>query len=471
MRRATRSVLAALAALALLPGVALAHGFGNRYELSLPKWMFVGGGAVVVLVSFAVVSVFAGRDEDTFSYTARRIAATPLAVLTRPAVVTAGRALVVVLFALALASGLVGPREFNANLLTNLVWVGLWVGYTFSVILLGNTWPVLNPWKTVYEWVGAALGGEPSLDREYRLGSVPAFVLFLGFAWLEVVAPISRDPRGMAVIVLGYSAYLWGGMLVYGKTTWLTYADPFTRLYRYLGKFAPFSLDNGGELRMYGVGLVERDETLYTPGALAFLVAVLYTVTFDGFIATPLWRDVALAAPTLPVSHLTTTLLMVLGIALFVAAYLVFAWLMKLAAGVATDELALARRFALSLLPIAIVYQVSHFYTFLLVQGQFLALALADPFGRGWDLLGLGGFQPSAQIPFVSIQFVWQSQVALIVLGHIVAVWVAHHIALDAFEDRRTAIKSQIPMMALMVIYTMLSLWILTQPVIDPPLP
>lgn len=465
-----RGVVAALLAVTVLPGTALAHGFGSRYELSLPKWLFVTGGAGVVLVSFVVVSVFAGREEGAFDYTARPLDETPLGPLLSTGMVQAARAAAVVLLVVGVIAGLVGPAEFNENLLTNLVWVGWWVGYTFSVIFLGNTWPVLNPWTTIYDWTTSLLDRDPTAHREYTWGHLPAVVLFVAFAWLEIVGPISRNPRVMAGLVVVYSVYLWGGMVVYGPEPWLANADPFTRLYAYLGKFAPLSPADGGEARMYGVGLVAHDDALHRTGALVFLVAVLYSVTFDGFLATPEWRDLVLSVPRLPVQFATTTLLMLLMLAVFVGVYVAFGEVMRVAADSTLTGGYLARRFALSLLPIAIVYQVAHFYTFLLVQGQFLVLALADPFGLGWNLLGIGGFAPSSQVPFLSVQFVWQSQVLLIVLGHVVAVWVAHHVALDVFEDRRRAIKSQVPMMVLMILYTMLSLWILTRPVVEPPL-
>lgn len=469
--RLLRGSLTTVLLLTLLTGTAAAHGYGNRFEISLPTWLFLAGGASVIVVSFAIVSVFVGTERGRFDYDARPIRTTPLRVLMKPMLVRLAKILAVGLLVLGILSGIFGPQIGERNLLPNLVWVGWWVGYTFSVIFIGNTWPVLNPWKTVFEWAQAATDRSVTLEREYSLGNLPILVLFLGFAWLEIISPFSESPIWLAGIVLLYSGYLWGGMIIFGKTVWLNEADPFTRLYYYLGKFAPLTSENGGELRMYGVGLVPDEESLYRTGALSFLVAILYTVTFDGFIGTPEWRVIAESMPDLPIPYLVSTILMLLGVGLFVTVYIGFAWLIKIAAGETLAAVTIARRFALSLLPIAIVYQVSHFYTFLLIQGQYLVLALTDPFGLGWAIPGLSGFEPTSQLPFLTVSFVWQSQVALIVLGHIVAVWVAHEIALDVFTDRRQAIKSQIPMMALMVIYTMLSLWILTRPTVVQPLP
>jgi len=54
-----------------------------------------------------------------------------------------------------------------------------------------------------------------------------------------------------------------------------------------------------------------------------------------------------------------------------------------------------------------------------------------------------------------------------IVLGHVAAVSLAHIVALRRFEDHRLAIRSQIPMLVLMIAYTMMSLWIIAQPIVE----
>ena len=49
--------------------------------------------------------------------------------------------------------------------------------------------------------------------------------------------------------------------------------------------------------------------------------------------------------------------------------------------------------------------------------------------------------------------------------GHVVAVYLAHVTALRLFENYRQALWSQVPMLVLMVLYTVSSLWILSQPI------
>jgi len=60
---------------------------------------------------------------------------------------------------------------------------------------------------------------------------------------------------------------------------------------------------------------------------------------------------------------------------------------------------------------------------------------------------------------------VWYAQVVLIVVGHVIAVYLAHLRAGERFRTAQRALLSQYPMLLLMVMYTMTSLWILAQPI------
>ena len=93
----------------------------------------------------------------------------------------------------------------------------------------------------------------------------------------------------------------------------------------------------------------------------------------------------------------------------------------------------------------------------------------SDPFGWGWDLFGTADYK--IDIGIVTAKFVWYLSLTTIVLGHLIAVCLAHVMALRAFTTKRAALLSQLPMMVLMVAYTMTSLWILSQPVVESSMP
>jgi len=120
-----------------------------------------------------------------------------------------------------------------------------------------------------------------------------------------------------------------------------------------------------------------------------------------------------------------------------------------------------AQVFALSLLPIAMVYQFSHYSTYLLINGQQIFRLISDPFGFQWDIFGTRNIPLNTAVDYFAV---WHYQVALIVIGHIIAVYIAHLLALRTFNDHHSAIRSQFPMMMLMVAYTILGLWLLSTP-------
>jgi len=125
----------------------------------------------------------------------------------------------------------------------------------------------------------------------------------------------------------------------------------------------------------------------------------------------------------------------------------------------------LAGQFVLSLVPIAVAYHLAHYFSMLAIAGQFIIPLASDPFGYGWDLFGTMLYR--IYIGLVDARFIWYLSVVAIVTGHIISVWISHATAY-AVLDADTARRSQYPMLLLMVGYTMLSLWILAQPIVEP---
>ena len=120
--------------------------------------------------------------------------------------------------------------------------------------------------------------------------------------------------------------------------------------------------------------------------------------------------------------------------------------------------------FVLTLVPIAIAYHVAHYLSFFLMASQYLGPLASDPFGRGWDLFG-GGRQ-FIRLAVIDARTVWYVSVAAIIAGHVIAIALAHVVALRELATRRAAFRSQLPMVVLMVAYTMTSLWIIAQPIV-----
>ena len=85
----------------------------------------------------------------------------------------------------------------------------------------------------------------------------------------------------------------------------------------------------------------------------------------------------------------------------------------------------------------------------------------SDPFGTGADWFGTADHQIDFQL--VSANLIWAVQVTAIVLGHLVGLALAHDRALELAPNHRLALRSQYPMLVLMVILTVSGLWSLSE--------
>jgi len=449
-----RRAVAVVALATVIVGRASAHGGslaeGVREPLTIPTWLFLSTGGAAVGASFLLASFVTDRSLIDAIHAWRRSLAVPgrrvLAGLAR-AVGVAGLVVVIV-------AGYYGPTDARANAAILLVWVGWWAGLSISAYLLGNSWPLLNPWRTI-------AGLLPSLDLSYpdRLGAWPSVVGLLGLVFLEVVSPLADNASLLATTVLAYSAVTILGAVAFGTETWFGQVDPPARVFRYYGRVAPIAAgEDGLTFRLPGTALSEqrlvdgRDE-------VAFVVGLLWVTTFDGFVATPAWRALVRPLVAAGVPALGAYLLaMLVGFALFTSIYFSAAELARRTAETFLTPAALAERFAPPLLAIVAGYHLAHYLDYFLGLAPALVQALAAPLATRSSILLL---------PMPG----WFGGVGLasIILGHLLAIWVAHAAAYDLFPGRLQAIRSQYPFVAVMVVYTMTSLWVISQP--DVPLP
>jgi hypothetical protein len=123
-----------------------------------------------------------------------------------------------------------------------------------------------------------------------------------------------------------------------------------------------------------------------------------------------------------------------------------------------------ASAFVLTLVPIAIAYHLAHYLSYLVITGQYFIPRVSDPFGYGWNLFGTAHYK--IEIGVLSARVAWYLAVTFVVMGHVFAVYLAHVVAHRTFGGGRAALLSQVPMVVLMVLYTMASLWILAQPMV-----
>src|SRR6266851_3796680 len=468
------ALVAILTGCCALAAPAAAHGFGQRYDLPLPLSFYLFGTAAAVVLSFVVVALFARHTPGVRLYPRIDLAAYRLGRwLAHPVLIGFLKLIAALLFILTVTAGFFGDQDPYFNIAPTLVWIIWWVGFAMVSAFLGDLWRLVNPWRSLFEMANRVyrrLTGRPGLAWHLpypeALGVWPAVGLLFAVSWVELVFPRAAVPANIAWLALLYSLVTWAGMALFGSAAWITRGEVFAIFFGLFAGFAPTEPSESSlALRPFGAGLL--DNAPASPSMIAFVLLVLAVVLYDGLLTTPEWAEaerwmIALMPALSP--GIVRTIGIVAFWALFLVAFLAVSVAMSRVAGERSPR-EMARGFVLTLVPIAIGYHLAHYLIYLLTQGQYIILLLSDPFGYGWNLFGTAGYR--VDIAIVGARFAWYAAVISIIAGHIAAVYLADVRAHQILGDRAAALRAQVPLTALMVVYTFISLSILSEPIVE----
>ena len=450
IRRAGLAAAGLLVVAAWAPAHAAAHGLGGRADLPVPAWLFSWAAGAVLVVSFLAMAVL-WRTPRFEGAGGRALGRVPLALE-----VLAGAA-GVALLALVVAAGLAGTADPLDNLAPTAIYVAFWVGIPLASALAGDVFRPLNPWRALARagaWLAGRTRGRPlraPLSYPERLGRWPAAAGVLAFGWVELAYPGGDVPSRLAGMALAYAAVQLAGMALFGIERWTERADAFAVAFGMIGRIGPLAARGGRlVLRRPFAGLAGLDPA---PGTAAVACALIGVTTFDGASNGELWAEVR---PDLA-GALGGTAADTLG--LLVAGALVGGLYALGVAGmrgaVRRPPAGLAERFAAALVPIGLAYAIAHYFSLVVFQGQALPHLLADPLGRGPE-------GPDIDYGAIGAEAIWYVQVAALVAGHVAGLVLAHDRALALFPRAGEAVRSQYWMLAVMVGYTGLGLWLLS---------
>jgi hypothetical protein len=469
-RWAAAAVAVAVGALAA-PAPAAAHGLVGRADLPIPEWLFGWAAAVVLIVSFAALALLwqeprlEGRDPfrplpEGLSYALVNTATEVFA-----GVVGVG------LLALTVYSGLEGVQSPQANFAPTFIYVIFWVGLVPASILLGDVFRAFNPWRAIARgagWLASRVGGPLPAPYRYpdRLGRWPAALGLLGFAWIELAYTNGDDPSTLAIAALVYTAVTLVAIACFGTEAWMARGEAFSVYFNLFSRISPVQVRDGRLGLRPPLGALTRLHP--GQGTIALLVVMIGTVAFDGASEGQPWTDIAPDIQDFFTSigfslgtalELTFTAGMLIGLALVAAVFLLGI------AGVRTVDRRpfgeLARSYAHTLVPIAAVYVLAHYFSLLAYNGQAIAYLASDPLGEGSDLFGTA--DATIDYGVIGASAIWYVQVGVLVAGHVCGLVLAHDRALAMYEKARAATTSQYWMLAVMVAFTTGGLFLLSQ--------
>jgi hypothetical protein len=438
-----------------------AHGLVQRSSLPIPEWLFAWAAAAVLCVSF--VALAALWPKPRLEHPGWR----PLPggrALGGRAVEVVGGVIGVLILAFVLLTGYAGPPTPLDNFAPTFIFIIFWVGLVFASVLLGDLFRLFNPWRAIGR---AVFGGRERRAYPERLGRWPAVAGLFAFTWIELASGWGEHPATLATAVAGYSVLTLAAMAVYGAEPWARHGETFSVYFNLFSRMSVFETrDRVVGVRPFLGGLPRLDPIA---GTVALVIVMIGTVTFDGLSQGQLWRDVSVqlndGLATLGIGiestpKLVATIGLVSGIAL-VGAFYTLGIEGARSVGGGHDAEELRHRFIHTLVPIAMVYVAAHYLTFLLFEGQSILYLASDPLGDGWNLFGTAS--SAIDYGLLSQNAAWYLEVGFVVLGHIAALVLAHDRALVLYPNAKLAVRSQYWMLAIMVGFTSLALWLLAQ--------
>lgn len=425
----------------------LAHGVGSREDLPIPFTYAVTGAAVAIVASFLALGLL-WREPRFEPATAGRPVPTRLARVLDGRPLRAGLRVLGVLITAYVVMAAVFGRDDALNPTAGSVYVLFWIGVPILSMLLGPVWRLLNPIRSAHWALSRALGTRPEEGigpLSPRLGYWPAALSLLAFVWLELVAP---ENTTLAVLRTFFAAYFAVNLLAatYWGSGWFGRGDGFEVFSSLAGRLSPLGRRGDGRLVLRNP-LVGVAGTPVAPGLFAVVGVLLGSTAYDSLSGSPWWVTRLQEGPFS--AEVTGTLGLLGLVTLVTGAFSGAAALSGRGSGLRPAEV--GAQYAHSIVPIVMGYVVAHYWSLLVLVGQQTVIQLSDPLGNGSDWLGTGGrgVDPTLADPTL----VAVLQVVSVVTGHVLGVVLAHDRAVRILPARR-AVVGQVPLLVLMVAYT-----------------
>ena len=432
--------------------------------------MFAWGASLVLIVSFALFAVLWQRprlQSERWRAVAPAVNRLFCGAATRMAAGTFG----VCCLALVVYSGFAGSQDPAVNFSITFVFVTFWIGMPLISAIFGNVFAYLSPWGAIAEAI-AKISGRSGAGLVYpeRFGKWPAVGVLVVFGWLELIGgggSISLlTPRAVAICALAYTAWTFLGMYLFGIKTWNQRGEGFAVYFEMFSRLSLFAREQGSlGYRRFLTGAA----SWLTPAGSTMLVLVAIGITtYDGAqegvlagaIASTTEAFNGLGLTGLTSFRIAGTVWMAIVLGAVSALYFLGVKGMHTVKGSPATEV-LARSFSHTLIPIALAYLVAHYFSLLVFQeqAQFTYL-LSDPLGVGSDIFG--GADAAIDYGVIGVSAVWYVQVASLLLGHIAGLALAHDRAIATYRDSQLAFRSQYWMLAVMIGFTCLGLFLLS---------
>lgn len=357
--------------------------------------------------------------------------------------------------------GVAGPRDPLLNPLPLSIWVVFWVALIVLQATIGNIWRWINPWTGVGAILHALTGRRAILRYPGALGYWPGVFGFLGFSGFLMADPAPSDPGRLAMVIAAYWGFVLGGLCLFGPV-WLLRAEAVTilmRTYRFMGLVGSHHAHVA--LGLPGWKVMTRPR--FPLGLAVFALLILGSGSFDGVRETFFWMGLLGLNPLEFPGRTAVVIPNLIGLLVVNAALIaIFALCLLLGERMAGGRASMADlicHYAFTILPIALAYHVAHYLTSFLVDGQYVLAVIGDALRLGHVHVTTGFLHTPG-----TVKLIWLGQACVVVVGHVIAIHLAHLKALRWTGDKRQALLVQAPLVIFMLAYTVFGLWLLASP-------
>ena len=428
----------------------------------------------------------------------------------------------ILLFAFIIFAGFFGSQRIN--IVPIMVWTLWWILIIFLAAGFATTFCAICPWEGLSSIISSLslrsrkkkIGFELKWPKKLR-NIYPALGLFVFLTWLELgIDDMTKSPSMSAIMGLVFLAIAVLMATLFEKRVFCRYVCMVGRITGLYALFSPLEL-RGKDMDVCNScttkDCIRGNEkatgcpTMQFPGGMSennyctlctecdracphdnmalnvrsvaadlihksrfkideafFAVVLLALTSFHGVTMTPAWNimiDMTRGMTGFSQAPIFS-LLMAIMILIPVGLFWFSAWCTKkLTSNHQMSTRDFFKAFAYPLIPVALFYHLAHNGMHFFMEAQNIIPLLSDPLGWGWDLFGTAGKE---YMPLLSLNSIWYLQVVLIVIGHIFGVIVADRIAKVLFKDRKNFIRSLIPQLIVMVLYSSFSIWLIAQP-------
>ena len=426
-----------------------AHGVGGRNDLPISEWTAAWGGAIALLLSFAAIGLLWHQPKFPKLLEGNL---TPKLVKTGHIITATVQAVALVLFFVVLTACFIGPNNTVGNIAPTTVFIIFWVGVAISSAIFGPFWKTVSPWETLGKLLDKSHTVVTRPAPKWLTSGWAALIPITIFHWLELAYHDGSSPRVLGWSILAYTVFLLVAAWRWGWDE-ARKAEGFGILFQLIAAISPIFRDEDNRLkvRLPFVGI----SALNMSGpSIAIVLAALGGTAFDGVSRTGWWLDLAVGKSGGGLTVVNTLGLvwvsLIIGVAYHQAS--------RIGSRLTSDQ-NFARIFGGSLIPILIGYDVAHYFSLLILEGQAFKILLSDPYGQGWNIFGTADHAINWTV--VSATAVGWVQIGSIVCGHLLGVIFAHDRSVELWS-KQIALRSQYPMLLVMVIYTVMGLVLMT---------